>query len=522
MAGTVAVAAVAAVAVAVGIGLGWRGVDLPAQLYRVELFHRHGFALWDSQWFGGHWLLDYSVVFPALAATLGVATVTVASAAAAAAAFDRLLVEHFAPGVRPASVVFALGLCVESAIGQLTFLLGEAAGLWCLLLVARRRWVAAALLGAAASLSSPLDGAFVALAIVASWAVGPGSWAQRWREAQGPAAVLAAVAAPVGVTSLLFPGQGAMPYPVSDYLWELLVAALLLLLTTGRDRVLRAGLALYALALTVSAAIPSPLGGNIGRLEDTAALPLAVALMWPPRRPLRRIARPVLLAAVVPALALSQWSPAWAAMTTNDRHAWTHRAYYQPLTDWLVAHAVPVGRAEVVPTLDHWEAAYVAPSVALARGWERQLDVADNPLFYRAGGPDATQYLAWLRNGGVRYVALADAPVDPAGAAEAALLGRGVAGLHLVWASGGWRVWAVQGSTGLAGAGARIVSMGGSRVTVALARAGTVVIRVRYTPGWTVDRAEGHVAEAPGRWLALTVPAPGTVTLRLTLHIGAG
>lgn len=515
-------AGAAAVAVAIGIGLGWRGVDLPAQLYRVELFRRHGYALWDSQWFGGHWLLDYSVVFPALAATVGLATVTVTSAAAAAAAFDRLLVDHFATAGRPASVVFAAGLCVETAIGQLTFLLGEAAGLWCLLLLARRRWVAAALLGTAASLSSPLDGAFVALAIVASWAAGAGSWAQRWRDAPGPAAVLAAVAAPVGVTSLLFPGQGAMPYPVTDYLWELVVAAVLLLLTARHDRVLRVGLVLYALALTASAAIPSPLGGNVGRLEDTAALPLAVALLWPPRRPLGRIGRPALAAALVPALVLSQWSPAWAAMTTNDRHAWTHQAYYRPLTDWLAAHATPIGRVEVVPTLDHWEAAYVAPSVALARGWERQLDVADNPLFYRAGGPDAAQYLAWLRNGGVRYVALADAPVDPAGAAEAALLDRGVAGLHLVWADGRWRVWAVEGSTGLAGAGARIVSMGGSRVTVAVGRAGTVVVRVRYTPGWTVDPAEGHVAEAPGRWLALTVPVPGTVTLRLQLHIGAG
>ena len=33
--------------------LGWRGSDLPAQLFRVELFRRYGFVLWNSQWFGG-------------------------------------------------------------------------------------------------------------------------------------------------------------------------------------------------------------------------------------------------------------------------------------------------------------------------------------------------------------------------------------------------------------------------------------------------------------------------------------
>lgn len=29
-----------------------RGVDLPAQLHRIGLFHREGVTLWDSQWQG--------------------------------------------------------------------------------------------------------------------------------------------------------------------------------------------------------------------------------------------------------------------------------------------------------------------------------------------------------------------------------------------------------------------------------------------------------------------------------------
>ena len=36
----------------------------PAQLYRVASFRAHGFAIWDSQWFGGHWTLSYSVLYP--------------------------------------------------------------------------------------------------------------------------------------------------------------------------------------------------------------------------------------------------------------------------------------------------------------------------------------------------------------------------------------------------------------------------------------------------------------------------
>jgi len=46
-----ALAAVLAVVAAVA---GWRGGDLPAALYRITLFHRHGLTLWDSQWYGGH------------------------------------------------------------------------------------------------------------------------------------------------------------------------------------------------------------------------------------------------------------------------------------------------------------------------------------------------------------------------------------------------------------------------------------------------------------------------------------
>ena len=38
----------------------------------VKLFARHGFTLWDSQWYGGHWLFDYSVLFAPIAALAGV------------------------------------------------------------------------------------------------------------------------------------------------------------------------------------------------------------------------------------------------------------------------------------------------------------------------------------------------------------------------------------------------------------------------------------------------------------------
>lgn len=544
------VAVLSALAVAAGVALGWRGVDLPAQLYRVQLFQQHGFTLWDSQWFGGHWLLDYSVLFPAVAASVGVAAVAVTSAGVATAAFDRLVVGHFGRRGRAASVVFAVGLTVQSSIGQLTYLLGEAAALWCVVLVVRRRpWMAAAA-AALAALSSPLAGAFAALAVVAPLVADVVDTRGRHLRADVVAnrrglGVVAAVGVPVAVTSVLFPGQGAMPFPVLDVAWEMAVAGALWSLTPRTDRVLRAGTGLYALAIAAAAVVPTPLGGNIGRLEDSVALPVAVALLWSRRTvgdtpaaavvvwlstarlPVlawigsraRRMAGPrrcgALLAALGVPLVLSQWTPAWAAMTTNQTQAYTHEAYYRPVVAYLRSRPGPAGRVEVVPTSDHWEAAYVAPAVALARGWERQLDLADNALFYGPTPLDAVEYRAWLLDNGVRYVALPDGPLDQAGMEEGQLLTAGVVGLVPVWHKGGWRVWQVTASTGIVGRGGELVSMDGSHLLVHLDGPGSVDVRVRYSPAWQVLSGPGTVGTATGAWVQLTSPTGGDVELTL-------
>ena len=45
--------------------------DLAAQVFRTELFQRAGLAIWNGSWYGGHYTLTYSVLFPPLAALLG-------------------------------------------------------------------------------------------------------------------------------------------------------------------------------------------------------------------------------------------------------------------------------------------------------------------------------------------------------------------------------------------------------------------------------------------------------------------
>ncbi len=491
----------------VGLGtlLGWRGVDLPAQLYRITQVRQHGITLWDSQWYGGHWTFNYSVIFPATAAVIGVAAIALISAAAASLAFDRLVVSHFGTLARVASVVFAASTIVEMAIGQLPFLFGEAWGLWCLLAALRRRWVSAAILAVATSLSSPLAGAFLALAGL-TWLLGA------WHRRRMLLIVLAAAVLPIALIEILFQGQGAMPFPVVDFVWESVVAAGLWLLTPRSEATLRIGIGVYTAALVGSFLIPTAVGGNVGRLEDLLALPIAALLLWPHRR--------FVLAAVAIPLVFAQWRPAWAAMTTESAQPSTHRAYYTPLVTWLDSAGAAAGRVEVVPTEYHWEATYVAPTIALARGWERQLDVGNDQLFYMPGALNAGSYLAWLRNNGVRYVALPDAPLDYAARAEGSLVRAGVPGLQPLWHDAHWEVFGVDGSSGIVDGPARLISVNGGQVDLQATAPGTVLVRVRYSKDWHLTAGIGCVAPAANNWTAVSVPGAEEVHLQLRLLAG--
>jgi len=207
-----------------GVLLGWRGIDLPAQLYRVTMFHRAGFSLWDPQWYGGHWALDYSVVFPPIAATLGVSATAVLSAAGAAFAFDRLVIRHFGTAARVGSLLFAFGTAEQLAIGQLAFLLGEALALAACWAGVRRRWVAAAALALVCSLASPLAGAFLALAAL-GWVIGASA-----SDRPGVCGLVVGAALPLAVSAATFSTPGAFPFPFGDFAFEFPAAVVLWIL----------------------------------------------------------------------------------------------------------------------------------------------------------------------------------------------------------------------------------------------------------------------------------------------------
>jgi len=503
-----AVAPVVAAVLAVGAVLvGAKGKDLPAALYRISLFHRHGLTLWDSQWYGGHWTLDYSVIFPPVAGILGVHLTEVAAVAVAALAFDRLAVGAFGRSARVGSIAFALGTLVQVAIGQLPFLLGEAFGLCALWAAHReRRWLAA-LLAACAALASPLAGAFVGLA-AAAWLLS--DWRRHLRVV---APVVAAALVPVGALSLLFPGQGAMPFPFKDWAFSLAVYALAAALLPRRARIMRIACALYLVAFVLSFVLRTPVGGNVERLGEAFGPAVVAVALWPVRR--------AVLAVVAIPLIILQWGPALAALSIDRADPSTRPAYYTPLVRYLSAHEVPSGRVEIVPTQLHWEAAYAAPAVELARGWERQLDTANNPLFYGESPLTQATYYDWLVTNGVRYVALPDAKLDYAGKAEGALVQAGVPGLVPVWHNSHWRVFGVAGSSGIVSGPATAVEIDGGEVQLDVHAPGAVLVRVRYTPHWSLASGAACLSQGPGGWLRVQASAPGPVHITMSL-VGAG
>ena len=76
--------------------------------------------------------------------------------------------------------------------------------------------------------------------------------------------------------------------------------------------------------------------------------------------------------------------------------------FWQPAIDYVKTHSAPGFRVEVVPTAAHWESYWIPRAgIALARGFYRQTDIVDNPIFY-TGPLEASELPAVASCGGGR------------------------------------------------------------------------------------------------------------------------
>ena len=486
--------------------------DLAAHLFRAQLFAQQGFGLWNNDWYGGHHILGYSVLFPALSAALTPQLAAALAAPPTAALFALLARRHFGPRAWVGALVFGAATAINLYTGRLALAVGVLPGLGAIVALDRGRSATSAALAFVAALFSPVAALFVAIA-AAGHALGALLTHRRLRPALPGAGTAAAALAPIVALAIAFPEGGTEPFAFGTLL-PLLVICVAALFVAPREAVtLRAGIAVYTLAILIIFVIPSPIGSNADRLGTLLAAPLAALLWWG--------RRPVLLALCAAPLLYVGWQAPVADVSALAGDPSTSVAYYQPLLHFLKAQ--PGGRdhafrIEIPFTNSHWEADRVAPTIPLARGWERQLDRAENPVFY-GGHLTAASYERWLHTNAIRYVALPDAALDFSAGQEAALIEAGQPYLRLVMRSAHWRVYAVVHPTPLAQGPATVRVMGSDWVELQARRPGTVLLHVHFTPYWALTEGAGCVTRA-GDATRLTLRRAGPVRLALQFSVG--
>ncbi|MCO5972563.1 hypothetical protein [Actinoallomurus soli] len=482
------------------IALNLRGPDLPAQYFRTWVARTAGLVAFNNQWYDGHSLPGYSVLFPPIAAVLGARITGLISCTVITWAACRLL-----PGPRDSAQIFfrlalAIGIVGELIIGQLPFALGLAFGLAALLAAIEGLPLLVLMMAACSSLSSPLAGLFLLLAGL-SWAPQAG-----WRRV----APLGSAALGMLVSFVTGGGSGRFPFPLVNLLGVLLFSALTLAVTPRSSTLIRRFAVIYGGLSAALFVVPNPVGANIARLGSTLALPAAGYLL------LRYGQRLVLALLIVPLLSW-QLVPVATALANSAGDPSSNASYYTGLQSFLATRRPAAGRLEVPFTREHWETVFLAQRFPMARGWERQLDLRYSPALYRP--LTAEGYRAWLNANAVGLVALPDVPLDRGGLSEAALLADPPSYLHEVWHDAHWKVWEVADAVPLASGPATLRTLEVSSFILDFPTAGTETVRIHANDMWGVaDGGAACLTTTPDGWFQVTALRPGPVRVHATVR----
>lgn len=485
-----------AAAILIAAAAQW-GPDWPAQRFRAWTSAHHGLIGWTDQWYAGHPLWGYSVLYPPLAGPAGAAGVGLLAVVALTALARRLAPPELSATrtvVFEAAVVLAALECL--LIGQVPFLLGAAFGAAALVAVqssTSSAWTALAAAGC--GLSSPLVGVFLLVATPAL--AGRSRRRAVWLAPAGSGALLSGV---------LGGASGPDPFTAWQFGQLVLFCAALVAVRPRRGSALRRFALTYLAVGAASFAVPNPMGGNVLRLGLVLALPLAAAVLPNPRGLARSLVGGLLVVAAV------VWSgqPVVSALEHGSTDPSRQASYYTGLLGFLARQNPREGRLEIPFTRGHWESLYVATVFPLARGWERQTDLQYNAVLYHPLTPAA--YRRWLDQNSVALVALPTEVMDAGGAAERALLSRPVSYLRRVWGDRHWAVWRVRNVAPLVTGPARLIRLGPSSVQLYFARPGLAVLHLRWSE-WLQAGPGGCLQPAPGGWVGVRADRRGAVSL---------
>jgi hypothetical protein len=509
--------------------------DLAAQAYRVHLFSVDGFSLWDNNWYSGHYLPSYSLIFPALAAMAGMRLVGVAAVVISCWAFWALVRDR--PDFRPrlATTLFIVSATGDLFIGRLAFALGVALGMLSVLSIVRGSRASCAIFSLACAAASPVAAAFLALVALADLIASR----KRLRALVlgGPALVLTLT------VTLLFPEGGYEPFAFTSLLAGLAASSTVMLLAPREARLVRCVAGLYFLALLAAYLVRSPMGSNairFGVLFAPATLAGCVRtadvqrlisrlrhlcgrlmrLQPQPSTPAGRRAAVAVLALACATMLVWQVAGPFTQSVRAAESPASRYSFYLPAIRYLErrSHGKPM-RIEVAFTSSHWDAVFLGSHFLLARGWERQVDTKYDSLFY-APRLTASAYHRWLLANAVRFVVLPAAPLDFSSLQEAALIRAGLPFLRLSFHTSGWRIYEVRGRRPIATGPGILQSLNGDGFSLDARRAGTFLVRVHYTPYWAVTSGAATVRATTAGWTEITALQPGQVAVDAQFSMG--
>lgn len=467
--------------------------DHAAQVFRSGLFDSQGLAAWDNFWFGGHHLPGYGLMLPALGALVGPRLVGVLAAVIASLLFSAIAYRSFGDRARLGVAWFATATSISLFTGRLTFALGVAVALGAVFAAQRGHRLVAIFFAALTPLASPVAALFLACGVIA--------YAIAERKRTGLELALVTVGMAMLMTAA-FPEGGNEPFDFSSYEPAILVTIAVFVALPSEERLLRYSVGAYALALTAAFLVQTPMGGNATRMGSLLLGPVLAFGLWRRQR--------FYLILLVPVLIYWQWSPVVRDLEQVSAQPSVQPGFYAPLIDYLRGQPRhDAYRVEVLPEEHHWESAYVPRGIYIARGWERQLDRKLNPLFYQSTPLTGPQYRSWLDDLGVGFVAVPHAALDYAGRPEKKMLKRGPPRyLDRVYNSADWTVYKVRNPSPLA-IGGKMVKLRPQGFVVDTSAPGTVLVRVHWTPYWSIEQGTGCVEQAPGGYTMLDVQTPG-------------
>src|SRR5262249_27310682 len=125
----------------------------------------------------------------------------------------------------------------------------------------------------------------------------------------------------------------------------------------------------------------------------------------------------------------------------------------------------------------------------------------------------AARYHTWLRDLGVRFVAVPSVTLDQSADAEAAIVRSNPSWLEPVLAERDWHVWRGRDATPMASGAGTMTRLGTASFQLRARRAGTITVRARFTPYWAVVRGRGCVRSGPDGLTQVVARRPGPIAV---------